>query len=78
MTLTLRHGRRTIAAGACALAKAGRCTLRAGLTRRGRALLRRARRLKVTTTLTFTPRSGARIARRGTVTLRRRPHGGSR
>jgi subtilisin family serine protease len=78
VSLKLERARRTIAAGACTVAAAGRCSLTAKLSRKGRALLRRSRRLRVTTTLSFAPRSGARIVRRRAVTLRRRPDGGSR
>jgi subtilisin family serine protease len=73
LTLELKRGRRTLAAGACSAAQAGRCTLTARPTRRGRALLRRNRRVRVTAALTFAPQSGSAVVRRKTLTL-----GGSR
>jgi hypothetical protein len=78
----LRSAGRTIATGACSAARVGRRPLDIGLTRRGRALLHRARRLRVTVVLAFAPRSGAPIVRRATTRLARRSQtprqGGSR
>jgi hypothetical protein len=55
----------------CSLDGPRRCTLRAKLTRVGRALLRRARRAHVTLTLRLEPRSAPALTRRATVVLRR-------
>jgi subtilisin family serine protease len=80
----------TIAAGACSAGQAGYCPVTAKLTRRGRTLLRRARRAllprsrrtRITLVLAFEPRSGRAIVRRTAVTIGRFPtksrHGGSR
>jgi subtilisin family serine protease len=68
---------RTIAAGSCSVPQAGRCATEARLTRRGRALLRRARRPRVSVVLAFAPRVGAPIVHRMTVKLKPR-QGGSR
>jgi subtilisin family serine protease len=72
LTLKLKRGPRTFAAGVCSLERAGTCSLTARLNRRGKAQLRRGR-VRVTAVLTFVPRSGAAVARRKTLTL-----GGSR
>jgi hypothetical protein len=70
-TLMLRSASgKTIARGACTCKRAGHCTLTAKLTRRGRSLLRRARRPRVTLELAFKPRSGRAIVRSTTVRLR--------
>lgn len=61
----------TIASGARSLANAGRCSLEAALTGRGRALLRHARRLRLSVGLSFTSLSGRTVARRTVVTVRR-------
>jgi hypothetical protein len=63
--------RRTLAAGTCAVVRDGKAVVRARLTRTGRALLRRARRMRVTVALVWTPPSGRPLERRSTVTLRR-------
>ncbi len=71
LTVTLTSGKRTIAKGSCSLDGPRRCTLRARLTRAGRALLRRARRARVTLTVRLKPRSAPALTRRATVVLRR-------
>jgi Subtilase family len=71
LTVELTSGKRTIAKGSCSLDGPRRCTLRAKLTRAGRALLRRARRARVTLTLRLKPRSAPALTRRATVVLRR-------
>jgi thermitase len=74
LTLKLKRGGRTMATGACAVSQAGRCPFDIRLTRRGRSMLRHARRLRITLVLAFAPRSGGRpVVRRTTVTLRRAP-----
>jgi subtilisin family serine protease len=67
-----RPGGRRIAAGARTLGRAGRYALTARLTHDGRSLLRRARRLRLGVALAFAPLSGPAVARRTTVTVRRR------
>jgi hypothetical protein len=62
---------KTIARGSCTRKRAGRCALTAKLTRRGRSLLRHARRPRLTLALTFKPRAGRPLVRRTTVTLGR-------
>jgi subtilisin family serine protease len=71
LTVKLRSAGRTIATGACSAARVDRRRLDIRLTRRGRALLHRARRLRVTVVLAFAPRSGAPIVRRATTRLAR-------
>ncbi|HEY1277492.1 MAG TPA: S8 family peptidase [Thermoleophilaceae bacterium] len=70
LELQAKRGR-TIAAGACTARRAGACPVTVRLNRRGRSLLRRARRLRVTLVLSFEPRSGPVAVRRRAVTLRR-------
>jgi subtilisin family serine protease len=67
VTIKARHGR--IARGARAVS-AGRWSLRARLTRHGRARLRHSGRLRVTLVARFTPTSGAPVQR--TILLRLR------
>jgi hypothetical protein len=70
-TLALKSASgKTLAAGTCSRKRAGRCTLTARPTRRGRSLLRGARRRKVTLELAFKPRSGRALVRSAAVTLR--------
>jgi hypothetical protein len=71
LTISLKAGKRTIAKGSCSLDGPKRCRLQAKLTRSGRALLRRARRVRVTLTLRLKPRSGPALTRHTTVVLRR-------
>jgi subtilisin family serine protease len=74
LTLTLKSAAgKTIAAGGCSAAGADRCSLTAKLTRRGRLLLRRARRTRLKVVLAFAPRSGGAIVSRTTVMLARLP-----
>jgi dolichol-phosphate mannosyltransferase len=61
----------TIARARRSFARAGRYRVRVKLTKPGRRLLRRAPRVKVTLTLTFTDRSGKTTKRARKVTLRR-------
>jgi subtilisin family serine protease len=82
LTLTLQNSARLVAGGSCAVAKAGRCSPAARLTRRGRGLLRRNKNPRLTVVLTFAPRSGVPIVQRTTATVGRTPsksrNGGSR
>jgi hypothetical protein len=58
-----------IASGSCAAASPARCSLKAPLTRRGRALLKGSNRARLTLVLMFTPRAGFALFRRATVIL---------
>jgi subtilisin family serine protease len=64
-------GGRTIANGSRAVMEPSICSLTARLTHRGRALLQRSRRLRLTLALTFTPRTGHVIAHRLSLRLSR-------
>ncbi len=70
--LSVRAAGRTIARGSASTERPAICSLTARLTRRGRALLRRARRLRLTLKLEFTPLSGRPLARRTALTIRTR------
>jgi hypothetical protein len=67
----LTGSRRIIAKGQRAVASAGSYGLTAKLTVKGRKLLRRSRRLKVTLTVRFTPTAGATMKRSTTARLKR-------
>jgi hypothetical protein len=72
-TAALRTGQTTLASARVSFSAAGtkRVTLRP--TKKGRRLLRRARRVKATLTLVFTPQAGgASVNRHGSVALKRR------
>jgi thermitase len=75
LTLVVNSGRgiglRTVAIGARSVKQAGAYSLKVKQTRAGRAVLRRARHLKVTVILSFSPRSGTGVAERTTLKLRR-------
>jgi subtilisin family serine protease len=71
-TLTVKSASgRTLARGSCGRSSAGRCALTARLTRRGRRLLSRARRPKLTLQLAFKPRSEPAVVRRMTLAVPR-------
>jgi subtilisin family serine protease len=64
-------GGRRVARGSVSTRRAAICSLTARLTRSGRALLRRSRRMRLTFVLTFAPREGRTLVRRARVTLTR-------
>jgi subtilisin family serine protease len=65
------RGGAVIATGSCAVDTPSLCSLKAPLTRRGRALLKGSRRLRLTVVLTFTPRGGLALVRRKSVSVPR-------
>jgi subtilisin family serine protease len=69
--LVVKRRGRTIAKGSHACAGPAVCSLKARLTRSGRAALRRSRRPRLALALTFAPRSGRALVRRATVRLGR-------
>jgi subtilisin family serine protease len=74
LTLKLKSRGGTIAKGACSVQEAGRCPFDIRLTRRGRSVLRNARRLRVRLVLAFGPSSGTQpVVSRTSVTLRLAP-----
>jgi subtilisin family serine protease len=71
LTLAVKSGKRTVASGGRTVKRAGAYTLRVKATRRGRALLRHHRHLKVTVVLSFKPSSGPALSQSTTLTLPR-------
>ncbi len=59
----------TIASGAANITKAGSYSLKVKLTKQGKKLIRRAKRLKLTVTMTFRDSAGRVSKSKGTVTL---------
>jgi len=58
-----------IASGAANITKAGSYSLKVKLTKQGKKLIRRAKRLKLTVTMTFRDSAGRVSKSKGTVTL---------
>ena len=63
--------RAAIARGTCATDRPALCSLKAPLTRRGRALVKSARRLRLTLVLAFHPRTGPTLRRKTAVSVGR-------
>jgi hypothetical protein len=70
-TLQLKRGSLTLAKGTRPAAAAGRYSLKAKLTAKGRRALKHARRVKCTLVITFSPLSGPASRRTAKVTLKR-------
>jgi subtilisin family serine protease len=71
VTIVVKSGKRTVAGGGRTVKRAGAYSLRVKATRRGRALLRHHRHLRVTVVLSFKPRSGPALSQSTTLTLAR-------
>jgi hypothetical protein len=70
VTVVIATRRRAVARGTRTVS-AGRWSVRAKLTRGGRARLRHARRLRATVSVRLTPSSGAPVTKTARVILRR-------
>ncbi|HEY2636909.1 MAG TPA: hypothetical protein VGI54_05935, partial [Solirubrobacteraceae bacterium] len=73
-----RAKRIVVARGSASRSSAGSKTVRVKLTKAGRALLRKAKRVKLTLVATFRPTHGQAVTSRRTVTLKRRARGHKR
>jgi hypothetical protein len=60
-----------VAKGAKRISRAGKVKVKIRLSKKGRALLKRSKKVKLVARATFTPRSGAKVTKKRTITLKR-------